>query len=103
MIRAHFRASGWLIAGTAVSGALAYVSVTISARLLGSADFGLLAAILGIASVVGAGLRPAYMMAMHVASGPEAHKDPSIVRSLVGPAIALSGGLGCVALTILTV
>src|SRR5215203_598350 len=58
-----FGATPVMLVGTMAAAGLSYVSITISARLLGPADFGVLGTLLAVTSVAGVLLRPLHMLA----------------------------------------
>ena len=56
-----------LLVGSIAAAGFSYVSIALSARLLGPADFGVLGTLLAVTSVAGVLLRPMHMLATHVA------------------------------------
>ena len=63
IVRGQIRTTGWLMASSAAAAGLSYVSVSLTARLLGVDDFGLLSAVLGFGSVLILALTPLYNLA----------------------------------------
>jgi O-antigen/teichoic acid export membrane protein len=92
-LQAQLAVSGRLWAGTITSGVLAYLAVTINARLLGTADFGLLGALVAVPSFAVAALRPinivATIVATHLATGAASNRA---LRGLATVAVALGAG-----------
>jgi O-antigen/teichoic acid export membrane protein len=67
-VRDQFTSGLPLLAATIVSSAFSYLAVTLSARILGAADYGLLGTLLGITSLVSVAFRPIHGAATHVGS-----------------------------------
>lgn len=88
------------MAGTVVSGIFSYGSIALSARLLGTEDFGLVAALLGIGSLGAVLLRPASFAATHVAIGAQSRSTPDALRGLLGFSVAVGAVLTLVLLAI---
>ncbi len=93
----------WLLAGTGSAVILSYVSVTLSARLLGPANFGLLGALVSIASVATVVLSPLYTMAAHIAAVALVRQDVHAVRGLTAPTLVGTGALALLILAALLV
>lgn len=81
------------MAGTVGSGLLAYIAVTLSARLLGASEFGLLGAILAISSAATVLLRPLSYAATQLAAALHTQAGAASVRGLGGLAIAVGSVL----------
>jgi O-antigen/teichoic acid export membrane protein len=90
-----------LLVGTSSAAALSYAAVTISARLLGPEDFGLLGALLGITSLATVGVTWVYATAAHVAATALARRDIRSLTTLIGPVLAGSTVFGLLTLTLL--
>src|SRR6266581_9283105 len=95
ILREQFNAALPLLAGTILASLFSYLAVTLSAGLLGAADYGLLGTLLGITSVGTVALRPLHSAATHAASTAFAHREPSIVSTFAGRllAVCLAGGV----------
>jgi O-antigen/teichoic acid export membrane protein len=90
-LRALFGASAWLLGGTIVSGVLSYIAVTLSARLLGAADFGLLGTMLAISGLASVLLRPGGFATAQLAAA--AGLERRAIRGLAALALAVSAAL----------
>src|SRR4030088_849280 len=89
ILREQLNAGLPLLAGTIVASLFSYGAVTLSARLLGAADYGLLGTLLGITSVGTVALRPLHSAATHAASTAFAHGEQSIVSAFAGRLLAV--------------
>lgn len=92
-----------IFVSTIVAGLLAYASTAVSARTLGSADFGLLGALLGTASLVTVALRPLHSAATHLATELHARGEDSAVAGLAGPSLLAAVGAAAALLTLAAV
>ncbi len=79
---------GWLLLGTTSAAVLSYSAVTLSARVLGPADFGLLGALVGTVSLFTVVLSPLASMATHVGALALTHHRTSVAIGLSGPTLA---------------
>jgi O-antigen/teichoic acid export membrane protein len=82
-----------LFLGTIVGGLFAYISVALSARFLGAAEFGLLGALLGVLSLIGVAVRPGYLVATHWAASARTDGDVRALRGLAAAAVGFSAAL----------
>jgi O-antigen/teichoic acid export membrane protein len=82
VLREHLSAGLPLLVGTVVAGGLSYLAVTLAARLLGAADYGLLGTFLGIVSFGGVALRPLHSAATHAASVVLVRGEPADIARL---------------------
>jgi O-antigen/teichoic acid export membrane protein len=98
-----FEASGWLLAGTGGAALFSYVAVTLSARLLGPENFGLLGALIAITSLVTVALTWLYTMAAHIAAAAFVRDEADRLRELTGPALAAAGAMGLASAAVLAV
>jgi O-antigen/teichoic acid export membrane protein len=76
--------------GTVASGLLAYVSITIAARLLNPVDFGLLGALIALSSFATILLRPAGFAMTHLAATAYVDVGGGRLRGLGAASVALS-------------
>lgn len=97
------RAGAPLFASTVLAGLFSYFTLTVSARLLGSADFGLLSALVAAASLVVVALRPLHTAATYLAAAAVGRGEGQTIAGLAGRALAASALFGVALLAVLAV
>jgi O-antigen/teichoic acid export membrane protein len=90
VFRGQASTSGVLLFGTVVGGVLAYLSIALSARVLGAAEFGLLGAMLGGVSLASVAVRPAYLLVTRLTARTRTRGDLQAVRDLATAAALFS-------------
>jgi O-antigen/teichoic acid export membrane protein len=90
-----------LALGTVVSAVFSYLALTISARSLGVAEFGVLGATLAVVSVAVVAMRPLHTAATHLAA--RVRSDRLILSGLTGPLLGASFAIACVVAVVVNV
>jgi O-antigen/teichoic acid export membrane protein len=88
------------MAGTVVVGIFSYLSLAVSARVLGADDFGLLGALLSVSAFASVLLRPTGFATTHMAVAALSRSGTADLRGFVGLSLTVGAVLGAASLAV---